>query len=126
MHFTQLCCTFMGDHYLKAYKTTKMASGKDDFLYEDYLDAVLAMIDADMFENDKDMESETVTCIKNLSCRKNCSFKFEIWPKVCLSKVGLVYQSTRKQNINYPVPMIVSVIVILAVRDQDWNLLISV
>ena len=116
----------MGDHYLKAYRTTKMGSGKDDFLYEDYLDAVLAIIDADMFKNDEDMESVTVTCIKNLSYRKNCSFKCEICPKVCLSKVALVYQGTRKQNINSPVSMIVSVIVILAVRDQDWNLLISV
>ena len=35
-----------------------MASGKDSFLYEDNLDAVSAIIDTDMFENDKDMESE--------------------------------------------------------------------
>ena len=35
-----------------------MASGKDNFLYEDNLDAVSAIIDTDMFENDKDMESE--------------------------------------------------------------------
>ena len=33
-----------------------MASGKDDFLYENDLDAVLAIIDADMFENDEAME----------------------------------------------------------------------
>ena len=49
-----------------------MASGKDDFLYEDDLDVVLAIIDADMFENDEDMESEIVTCIKNLPSRENC------------------------------------------------------
>ena len=52
-----------------------MASGKDEFLYEDDFDAVLAVTDADMFENDADMVSEIVTCIKNLSSRENCSFK---------------------------------------------------
>ena len=57
-YFAQTCCTFMGDRYLNAYKTTKMASVQDDFLYEDDLDAILAIVDADMFENDKDMESE--------------------------------------------------------------------
>ena len=74
-HFTQLCCTFMGGHYLKAYRTIKIASGKDDFLYEDDLDTVLAIIDVDMIENDPDMKSEIVTCIKNLPSRENCSFK---------------------------------------------------
>ena len=79
----------MGDRYLKAYRTTNMASGKDDFLYEDDLDAVLAIIDADMFENDEDMEPEIVTCIKNLPSRENCSFKCEFCPNVCLSKGDL-------------------------------------
>ena len=31
-HFAELCCTFMGGCYLKACRTTKMASGKKDFL----------------------------------------------------------------------------------------------
>ena len=79
----------MGGCYLEAYRTTKMASDKDDFLYEDDLDAVLMIIDADMFENDDDMESEIVTCIKNLPSRENCSFKCEFCPKVCLTKAGL-------------------------------------
>ena len=61
-----LCCTFMVGHYPKAYRTTKMASGKDYFFYEDDLDTALPIIDADMFENDEDMESYIVTCIKNL------------------------------------------------------------
>ena len=65
----------MGGHYLKAYRTTKIASGKDDFLYEDDLDTVLAIIDVDMIENDADLESEILTCIKNLPSRENCSFK---------------------------------------------------
>ena len=33
-----------------------MASGKDNFLYEDNLDAVSAITDTDMFENDKESE----------------------------------------------------------------------
>ena len=79
----------MDSRYLKGGRTTKMATGKDNFLYEDHLDAVLAIIDTDMFEYDEDMESEIVTCIKNLPSRKNCSFKCEFCPKVCLSKAGL-------------------------------------
>ena len=66
-----------------------MASGKDDFLYEDDLDAILAIIDADLFENNEDMESEIVTCIKNLSSRENCLFKCKFCLNVCLSKAGL-------------------------------------
>ena len=89
VHFTKLCWTFMGVRYLKACKTTKMPSGKDGFLYEDDFDAVLAIIDAGMFENGEDMESEIVTCIKNVPSRENCSFKWEFCPKVCLSKAGL-------------------------------------
>ena len=79
----------MGGRYLKAYRTTNTASGKDHFLYEDDLDATLPITDADMFENDDDMESEIITCIKNLPSRENCSFKCEFYPKVCISKVGL-------------------------------------
>ena len=79
----------MGGRYLKAYRTTKMASGKANCLYEVDLDAVLAIIDADMFENDENMESEIVTCLKNLPSTENCSFKCEFCPKVCLSNAGL-------------------------------------
>ena len=77
-----------------------------------------------MFENYADMESEIVTCIKNLPSRENCSFKCGFCPKVCLSKAGLSRHEKAKhqQHSNH----IVSVIVILAVRDQDWSLLISV
>ena len=38
---------------------------------------------------DRDMESEIVTCIKNLPSRENCLFKCQFCPKVCLSKRGL-------------------------------------
>ena len=76
-----------------------------------------------MFENDEDMELEIVTCIKNLPSRENCLFKWEFFQKFVYLKQ--VYHDTRQQNINSTAP-IVSAIEILAVRDQDWNLLISV
>ena len=47
-----------------------MTSGKDHFFYEDDLDAILPIMDAYMFENYKDMESEIVTCIKNYPLEK--------------------------------------------------------
>ena len=59
-YFAQSCGTFMDSRYLKA-GTTKMASGKDSFFHRDDVDALLAITDADMFENNKYMESEIVT-----------------------------------------------------------------
>ena len=88
----------MGGRYLKAYRTTNTASGNDHFLYEDDLDATLPITDADMFENDDDMESEIITCIKNLPSRENCSFKCEFYPKVYISKVGLSGHEKAKQQ----------------------------
>ena len=67
--------------YLKAYGTTEMASGKDDFLYEDDQDAVLAMNDADILENDEDMESEIVTCITNLPSREKRFVRIRVLSK---------------------------------------------
>ena len=87
-----------------------MASGNNGFLYEDDPDPVLAIIDADMFENDEDMESEIVSCFKNLPfVLSNASFvaKF-VYPKQ-------VFQGTRKPNINSILPLIVSAVVILVV-----------
>ena len=73
----------------KRVQNNKMASGKDGFLFEDDLNPVLAIIDADIFENDKDMKSEIVICIKNLPSRENRSFKWQFCSQVCLSKAGL-------------------------------------
>ena len=126
--FRSIMLHFHGWSLSKGLKTTRMASGKDDFLYENDLDAILAIIDADTFENDEDTESEIVTCIKNLPSRENCLFKCKFCLKVCLSKAGLSRHiaGTRKQNINSTLPLIVSAIVILVVSGQDWNLLIWV
>ena len=63
-----------------------MASGKDDFLYEDDLGGILAIIEADMFENDEDMESEIVP-VSKISClekivHSNASFVQKlVYPK---------------------------------------------
>ena len=46
----------MSGHYLKAYRATKMASGKNNILYKDDLDAILAVINAGILENDENME----------------------------------------------------------------------
>ena len=97
----------MGGRYVKAYRTAKLASGMDHFLDQDELDAILAIMDADMFENNKDIESEIVMWIKKLSSRENCSFKCEFCPKV--------YQGTINQNIKCTLHLIVSVMVILVV-----------
>ena len=124
MHFSQSCSTLIGGCYLKASRTTAMVSGKDDFLYRDNLKAVLAIIDEFMFENDEDMESETVTFIKNLPSTENCSFKSSFVQKVVYPKQAS--QGISKQNINSTLTMKVSTIVILALQEEDWNLLISV
>ena len=58
-----------------------MASGKDDFLYEYDQDAVLAMNDADILENDEDMESEIVTCITNLPSREKRFVRIRVLSK---------------------------------------------
>ena len=84
----------MGGRYLKTCRTTKMVSGKDDFLYEDNLDS------ADLFENNKDMESEIVTCTKKLSSIENCSFKFQFCPKVSLSKADLSRHEKAKHQLH--------------------------
>ena len=64
-------------------------NNNEDFLYDDDLDAILAIMDADMFENNKDMESEIVMCIKKLSSRENCSFRYHFCPKIYLSKARI-------------------------------------
>ena len=63
----------------------------------------LAITDADMFENGKVMESDIVTCIKNLPSRENCSFKFQCCPKVCLSKAEFIkVQESKISTAHYP------------------------
>ena len=92
VHFAQSCCTFMSGRYLKAYRTTKMASGKDYFPYGD------DVANADMFEEKKDMESGITTCIKTLHSRENCSFKRQFCPKVCFLNNALINNFVSKKS----------------------------
>ena len=55
-----------------------------------------------MFENDEDMESEIVACIKNLPSKENYSFKCNFCPKVCLSKTGLSRHEKAKNQQQTP------------------------
>ena len=73
-----------------------MASGKDHFLYEDDLDDILAIAHDDMFENNKDMESEIVLCIKNYHLEKIVSSNDSFVPKPIYPKK--VYQGKRNQR----------------------------
>ena len=84
----------MGGHCLKVYRMTKMAPGKDDFLYEYDLDAVLPIFDADTFENDEDIESDIVTCFKNLLPGKIAPSSTSFVQTFVYTKQ--IYQGTRK------------------------------
>ena len=64
-YFAQSCYTFMGSRYLKAYRPIKMAPGKNDYFYGDDLEAILTIIDANMFQNNRDMQSDILVCVKN-------------------------------------------------------------
>ena len=79
-----------------------MVSGKDRFLYEDDLDAILAIINADMFENDEDMKSEIVTCIENLLSRENCSFKCEFDKSLSIQSKFIKAQEYKTSTAHYP------------------------
>ena len=71
-----------------------MATGKDEFLYEDDLDAVFAIIEADMLQNDDEMESEIEKSVSKASSNGDSSFRCQLCPKICISKGGL----TRHMN----------------------------
>ena len=75
-----------------------MAGVQEDFLYEDDFDAVMAIIDADLFENDEDFSAEVKDTIKNIPCAKDSpQYPCNFCEKVCLSKGGF----TRHLNTKY-------------------------
>ena len=43
-----------------------MASGSSGFLYEDEIDTVIIVIDADMLQNNEEMNPEINSCIKDI------------------------------------------------------------
>ena len=67
-----------------------MATCGSDFLVEDDFDALMATIDAEMFENDTKMLSEVNSVVENLPSAKNSGqHHCHICSKVCLTESGL-------------------------------------
>ena len=56
----------MGGFVWRRTEQEKWLQERDDFLYQDDLHTALAIVDADIFEKDKDIESDNLTCVKNL------------------------------------------------------------
>ena len=103
MHFTQLCCIFMSGHYLKAYRATKMASGKNNILYKDDLDATLAVINADILENDENMELWIVTCIKNQPSGEYLFIQIRVLSKsLSIESMFIKAQESKTSTAHYP------------------------
>ena len=65
----------------------------NDFLVADDFDAVMAVIDVAMLENDAEMLSEVNSVLKNLpSAKKSGQHHGHICSKICLSELGLPRQ----------------------------------
>ena len=80
-----------------------MATCGSDFLVADDFDAVMAMIDADMLENDKGMLSDLYSVLENLPSAKNSGqHHCHICSKVCLSESGLPRHLKSKHPENLP------------------------
>ena len=52
-----------------------MASGITNFLYKDDFDAIIAVIDADILQNDEESNLEINSCIKNIPSKIKSSFQ---------------------------------------------------
>ena len=62
-----------------------------DFLVADNFDAVVAIIDADVLENDTEILSDVNCVVENLPSTKNCGqHHCHICSKICLSESGLL------------------------------------
>ena len=90
-----------------------MAVRQEDFLYGDDIDAVLSVIDADIFENDADFDSEVKALIDHIPTEQvQSGNKCDFCDKVCVTKRGLTRHikvtfapyrflaTTRKNDIN--------------------------
>ena len=72
-----------------------MASGSSDFLYEDAFDAIMAVLDADMLQNDEELKWNINSCIKNTPSKKKSSFQCEFCDNI--STGGLKRHLTKKR-----------------------------
>ena len=67
-----------------------MAAARGDFLFGDDLDAVLAVIDADMLDNDEEFDAEIKGAVDKIPTVQNKpSFKCDFCSKVCISMGGM-------------------------------------
>ena len=76
-----------------------MAGANEDFLIGDDFDAVLALIDDDFLENDRELNqqvNEVVSEIGNHDTKQ--VFKCETCQKVCVSQRGLTRHQNAKHN----------------------------
>ena len=84
-----------------------MAACGSDFLVADNFDAVMAIIDADMLENDTETLSEVNSVVENLpSEKKSGQHHCHICSKICLSELGLLRHVKSKHpenNKNRPI-----------------------
>lgn len=76
----------------------KMAVNSEDFLYGDDLEAVLAIVEANMLDNDADFEQQATEVVDKVTSLEKSSFPCSFCKKVCLSKGGL----TRHINAAHP------------------------
>ena len=62
----------------------------------------MAIIDADMLENDTEMLSELNSVVENLPWAKNSGHHCHIWSKICLSESGLLryVKSNHSENLS--------------------------
>ena len=68
-----------------------MTTCGSDILVADDFDAVMAIIDADMLENDTEILSEVNSVVENLPLAKNSGqYHCHICSKICLSESGLL------------------------------------
>ena len=73
-----------------------MVSGRSDFLYEDDSDAIMAGTDADILQNDEELNLEINSCLKNMLSKKKSSFKCQFYNKVC-SSIGCLKRHVTKK-----------------------------
>ena len=63
-----------------------MAFSRSDFLYEDDIDAVFAVIDADIVENDNDIGYHVAKAVEEIPVHDQSHHQCQFCEKICLSK----------------------------------------
>ena len=67
-----------------------MACSEGDELLGDDFDAVLDIIQADMFQNDDELQLEMDCLASRVTSEKNHNYKCQFCTKVCISKAGFL------------------------------------